>query len=52
MVESGKPGTLGNFQCRDVLLFWIIVGHTVLVVGAGGGCLDYHLPLFLSFHIN
>ena len=27
---------LGNFQCRDVLLFWIIVGRTVLAVGAVG----------------
>ena len=44
--------TLGNFQCRDVLLFWIIVGRTVLAVGAGVGCFDYHLPLFLSFHID
>ena len=44
--------TLGNFQCRDVLLFWIIVGRTVLAVGAGRGCFDYHLPLFLSFHID
>ena len=44
--------TLGNFQCRDFLLFWIIVGRTVLAVGAGGGCFDYHLPLFTSFHID
>ena len=31
-----------NFQCRGVLLIWIIVGQgpTVLTVGAGGGCLD------------
>ena len=31
-----------NFQCRGVLLIWIIVGQgpTVLAVGAGGGCLD------------
>ena len=31
-----------NFQCRSVLLIWIIVGQgpTVLAVGAGGGCLD------------
>ena len=31
-----------NFQSRGVLLSWIIVGQepTVLVVGAGGGCLD------------
>ena len=31
-----------NFQCRGVLLIWIIVGQgpTVLAVDAGGGCLD------------
>ena len=31
-----------NFQCRGVLLIWIIVGQgpTVLAVGAGGGGLD------------
>ena len=32
-----------NFQCRGVLLIWIIVGQgpTALAVGAGGGCLDF-----------
>ena len=40
-----------NFQCRGVLLIWIIVGQR-LTVGAGGGCLDiftlvYHFS-FLS----
>ena len=31
-----------NFQCRGVLLIWIVVGQgpTALAVGAGGGCLD------------
>ena len=31
-----------NFQCRGVLLIWIIVGQgpTALAVGAGRGCLD------------
>ena len=31
-----------NFQCRGVLLIWIIVGQGPigLAVGAGGGCLD------------
>ena len=31
-----------NFQCRGVLLLWIIVGQgpIALAVGAGGGCLD------------
>ena len=40
-----------NFQCRCVLLSWIIVGQrpTALAVGAGGGCfghfsLIYHFP--------
>ena len=42
-----------NFQCRGVLLIWIIVGQgpVALAVGAGGGCLDIffsHLS-FLSF---
>ena len=32
-----------NFQCRGVLLIWIIVGQglSALAVGAGGGCLDF-----------
>ena len=31
-----------NFQCRGVLLIWIIIGQgpIALAVGAGGGCLD------------
>ena len=31
-----------NFQCRGLLLIWIIVGQgpVALAVGAGGGCLD------------
>ena len=34
-----------NFQCRGVLLIWIIVGQwpIALAVGAGGGCLDIFL---------
>ena len=43
-----------NFQCRGVLLIWMIVGQgpIALAVGAGGGCLDifsliYHFS-FLS----
>ena len=42
-----------NFQCRGVVLIWIIVGQgpAVLAVGAGGGCLDIFLSsiIFLSF---
>ena len=43
------PGVVGwwrwcwvNFQCRGVLLIWIVVGQgpTALAVGVGGGCLD------------
>ena len=31
-----------NFQCRGVLLVWMIVGQgpIALAIGAGGGCLD------------
>ena len=31
-----------NFQCRGVLLIWLILGQgsTALAVGVGGGCLD------------
>ena len=31
------------FSARPVLLIWIMVGqgHTVLAVGAGGGCFGY-----------
>ena len=31
-----------NFQCRGVLLIWMIAGQgpIALAVGAGGGCLD------------
>ena len=43
-----------NFQCRGVLLIWILVGQgaIALAIGAGGGCLDvfsfiYHFS-FLS----
>ena len=37
-----------NFQCRGILLIWIMAGHwpTVLAVGAGGGCLDIFFSLF------
>ena len=41
-----------NFQCRGVLLIWIILGQgpTVLAVGAGGGCLDiFSLAYHFSF---
>ena len=39
-----------NFQCRDVLLIWIIVGQgpTVLAEGAGGGCFDIFLSSIIS----
>ena len=37
-----------KFQCRGVLLIWIIVGQgpTALAVGAGGGCLDIFSLLY------
>ena len=38
-----------NFQCRAVLLIWIIVeqGPIALAVGAGGGCLDIFTLIYL-----
>ena len=41
-----------NFQCRGVLQTRIIVGQgpSVLVVGAGGGCLDI-FTLFYDFSL-
>ena len=41
-----------NFQCRGVLLIWMIVGQgpIALAVGAGGGCLDiFSLIYYFSF---
>ena len=41
-----------NFQCRGVLLIWIIVGQgpTALAVGAGVCCLDnFSLQYFFIF---
>ena len=41
-----------NFQCRGVLLIWIMVGQgpTAVVVGVGGGCLDIFFSC-LSFFV-
>ena len=38
-----------NFQCRGVLLIWLIVGQgpTALAVGVEGGCLDIFTPIYL-----
>ena len=38
-----------NFQCRGVLLMWLIVeqGPIALAVGAGGGCLDIFSLVYL-----
>ena len=52
-----ERGCWVSFQCRGVLLVWMIVGQGLiaLAVGAGGGCLDifpssifslFLLPLF------
>ena len=40
---------LGKFQCRGVLLDWMIVGQgpIALAVGAGGGCLDIFSLIYL-----
>ena len=38
-----------NFQCRGVLLVWMIVGQgsIALAIGAGGGCLDIFSLIYL-----
>ena len=38
-----------NFQCRGVLLVWMIVGQgpIALAVGVGGGCLDIFSLIYL-----
>ena len=48
---------LVNFQCRGVLLVWMIVGQgpIVLAVGAGGGCVDIffsRLSILFSFSLS
>ena len=41
---------LVNFQCRGVLLIWIIVGQgpIALAIGAGWGCMDIFLSSITS----
>ena len=44
-----------NFQCRGILLIWIIVGQgpTALAVGVDGGCLDiFFSPLSFLFSFS
>ena len=46
-----------NFQCRGVLLVWIIVGQgpIALAVGAGGGMFGHffsHLSFLFSFSLS
>ena len=54
--KSSREGVLRwcwvNFQCRGVLLIWIIVGQgpIALAVGADGGCFDiFKFVYFFSF---
>ena len=42
---------LGNFKCRGVLMFWIIVGRTELAVGAVG-IVTTIISYYFSFHID
>ena len=46
MVESGNGARLVTFSAGRLTVL-----DNCIAVGAGGG-LDYHLPLFLSFHID
>ena len=46
-----------NFQCRGVLLIWVIVGQEpiALAVGAGGECLEIfysHLSFLFSVSLS
>ena len=43
-----------NFQCRGVLVIRLIVGQgpTALAVGAGGGCLDIFILIYLFFPLS
>ena len=44
-----------NFQCRGILLIWIIVGQgpIALAVGASGVCLDnFSLVYLFSFFLS
>ena len=46
-----------NFQCRGVLLIWIIVGQEpiALAVGADGGCFGHffsRLSILFSFSLS
>ena len=51
-----ERGCWVNFQCRGVLLVWMIVGQgpVALAVGVGGGCLDIFLSsvFFSSFSLS
>ena len=53
---SGGAEVLGYFQCRGVLLIWMIVGQgsIALAVSAGGGYLDIFTLLypFLSLSLS
>ena len=45
-----------NFQCRGLLLIWIIVGQgptaLTVTVGADGGCLDIFLSSIISLFLS
>ena len=45
---------LVNFQCRGVLLIWIIVGQgpIELLVDAGGGRLDFFFSSIFSLYFS
>ena len=42
----------GNFHCRDVLPFWIIVGKEPVVLSVGVGCLDIILCWFFFLPLS
>ena len=50
---SGERRCWVNFQCRGVLLVWMIEGQgpITLAVGAGGGCSDIISLIYLFFFL-
>ena len=36
-----------NFQCRGILLVWMIVGQGPIALAVGGGCLDIFILVYL-----
>ena len=40
-----------NFQCRVVILIWIMVGQGPTALAVGGGCLDIYQSSVISLFL-